>query len=199
MNGIDYLSQLQGNGLGAPMSFNDSFLTNSPNGLGANGSALTGGVGGLGGAPGDIGGGMGALGYANAGITGLQTLGALWGAWQQNKMAKKQFKFTKDITNTNLANQIKSYNTALYDRARSRAVMEGQTDAQRDAYIADNSLSRDHKSRPTGYTNNFYGEGQPSSAPVAAGTSSAAGIGGLSGLAARAAAERSDRDKQTAG
>ena len=72
----------------------------------------------------------------------LQTIGGLWSAYQAMKLAKSQFKFTKDVTNTNLANSIKSYNTALFDRARSRAVVEGQTDAQRDQYIQDNSLSR---------------------------------------------------------
>lgn len=79
---------------------------------------------------------------ANLALGGLQTLGSLWSAFQANKLAKQQFKFTKDITNTNLANQMKSYNTALYDRARSRAVVEGQTDSDRDAYYNDNKLSR---------------------------------------------------------
>lgn len=94
---------------------------------------------------GAAGGGTG-LGFnmptANLALGGLQTLGALWSAFQANKLAKQQFKFTKDITNTNLANQIKSYNTALFDRGRSRAVVEGQTDSDRDAYYEANKLSR---------------------------------------------------------
>jgi hypothetical protein len=125
-------------------------------------------------------------------------------------MAKKQFKFTKDVTNTNLANQIKSYNTALYDRARSRAVQEGQTDAERDAYINNNSLSRNPKNpagaRDASYVSNYYGASSPVAGSYAAaaagggigaphptmtGTSSAAGVGGFSALASRAAAERS--------
>jgi hypothetical protein len=75
-------------------------------------------------------------------LSGLQTLGGLWNAFQAMKLAKKQFKFTKDITETNLANQMKSYNTALADRARGRGVMEGQTSDQVAQYINANSLAR---------------------------------------------------------
>jgi hypothetical protein len=82
----------------------------------------------------------GPMGIANAGLGLVQTIGSLWSAYNANKLAKEQFRFTKGITETNLANQIQSYNTALGDRARSRAGVEGQTDAQRDAYIRDNQL-----------------------------------------------------------
>lgn len=84
----------------------------------------------------------GASGAVNAGLGVVNTIGNLWGAYQANKMAKKDFAFRKDITETNLANQIQSYNTALSDRARSRAFTEGQSDSQRDQYIAENSLKR---------------------------------------------------------
>lgn len=97
---------------------------------------------------GDMGGGFvdsmgGGLGIARAGLAGLSTLGSLWMGLKAAKLAKKQFKFTKDVTNTNLANQIQSYNTALADRARSRGVMEGQTQDQVSGYISANALSRD--------------------------------------------------------
>lgn len=84
----------------------------------------------------------GPLGMANAALGGLQTIANIWGAFQAQKMAKKQFKFTKDVTNTNLANQIQSYNTALADRARSRGVVEGQTPDQVSQYISANALNR---------------------------------------------------------
>ena len=82
------------------------------------------------------------MGTLNLALGGLQTLGGLWGAYQAQKLAKAQFNYTKDVTETNLANNIKSFNTALEDRARSRAVVEGQSQQQTDDYIARNRLSR---------------------------------------------------------
>lgn len=76
------------------------------------------------------------------GLGGLKTIGGLYAAFQSNALAKKQFEFTKNAYNQNLTNSIQSYNTALSDRARSRAVMEGQTDAERDAYVSQNSLKK---------------------------------------------------------
>lgn len=94
-------------------------------------------------APGGFAAGLGGpLGVASLGLSALSSLGSLWMGLKANKLAKKQFKFTKDVTNTNLANQIQSYNTALADRARSRGVMEGQTQDQVAGYINANALSR---------------------------------------------------------
>ncbi len=76
------------------------------------------------------------------GLMGLNTIGNLWGAHQANKLARDQLNFTKTIGNANLNNQIKSYNTALAGRARSRAVVEGQSPEETQAYIAANQLSR---------------------------------------------------------
>jgi len=76
------------------------------------------------------------------GLSGLSTLGNLWGAWQSNRLARDQLNFTKGVTNTNLNNSIQSYNTALEDRARSRAAMEQQTPQQMQDYIDRNRLSR---------------------------------------------------------
>lgn len=76
------------------------------------------------------------------GLQGLNTLGNIWGAWQSNKLAKDQLNFTKMITNANLNNQIKSYNTALEDRSRSRAAVEGQSSAEAQAYVDKNRLTR---------------------------------------------------------
>lgn len=76
------------------------------------------------------------------GMQGLNTLGNLWGAWQSNKLAKDQLNFTKMMANANLNNQIKSYNTGLEDRSRSRAAVEGQSSAEAQAYVDRNRLSR---------------------------------------------------------
>lgn len=86
--------------------------------------------------------GIGTMGYVNAGLSGLQTLGSLWMGLKQMKLANKQFNFSRDMANTNLANQMKTYNTALSDRARSRGFTEGQSQGQIDSYTAANSLSK---------------------------------------------------------
>lgn len=74
------------------------------------------------------------------GLQGLNTIGNIWGAWQANKLAKDQLNFTKNFANRNLENQTAAYNTALEDRARARAAVEGQTSAEAQAYIDRNRL-----------------------------------------------------------
>lgn len=76
------------------------------------------------------------------GMQGLNTLGNLWGAFEAQKLAREQFDFTKNTTNTNLNNSIRSYNTALEDRARARGFTEGQSSDQIQGYINTNRLSR---------------------------------------------------------
>ena len=96
-----------------------------------------------GGMPQGAGGGFGFnMPTLQMGIQGLNTIGNIWGAWQSNKLAKDQLNFTKMITNTNLNNQIKSYNTALEDRSRSRAAVEGQSASEAQSYVDRNRLSR---------------------------------------------------------
>ena len=79
--------------------------------------------------------GLGAnLGTLNMGLSGLETIGKLWAAFESQKLAKQQFGFQKEFANTNLNNQIRSYNTALTDRANTRAIVNGQSAADRDVF-----------------------------------------------------------------
>ena len=78
---------------------------------------------------------MGVWDKVGVGLSGLQTIGGLIGAFGSLGLAKKQFQLQSDMMNTNLKNQILAYNTALEDKARSRAAVEGQTAAQSQAYI----------------------------------------------------------------
>lgn len=82
------------------------------------------------------------LGTGQLALAGLGTIGNLWTAFGAQNLARKQFDFTRGVTETNLANQIKSYNTALADRARARAATENRPQAEADAYVAANRLSR---------------------------------------------------------
>ena len=80
---------------------------------------------------------------ANFGLKGLATLGNLWGAFQGNKLARKQFSLASDAYNTNLTNQIKSYNTTLEERIKGRhPTNDVAAQAKADAYIAANKLTR---------------------------------------------------------
>lgn len=103
-----------------------------------------GGVAGAGGTPGWLGiEGLGKnVGTLNMGLSGLETIGKLWAAFEAQKLAKAQFGFQKEFANTNLNNQIRSYNTALTDRANTRAIVNGQSAADRDAYIQQNRATR---------------------------------------------------------
>lgn len=67
-------------------------------------------------------------GTLGAGLQGLQSLNSLFQGNKAFGLARDQFKLQKELTNTNLNNSIKSYNTTLEDRLRSRGVAEG-TDA----------------------------------------------------------------------
>lgn len=82
------------------------------------------------------------VGTAQLALGGLQTIGNLWQAWEANKLAKETFKFQKDFANTNLTNQIQSYNTALEDRSFARAHTEGRSTADAQAYIDQHSLRK---------------------------------------------------------
>ena len=84
------------------------------------------------------------LGTLNMGVNALAAIGGLYNAFESNKLAKEQFAFTKEVTNTNLNNQIKTYNTTLEDRALARGRLNGEADpsAYAAAYTGKNKISR---------------------------------------------------------
>ena len=86
------------------------------------------------------------LGTGQLVLGGIGTIGNLWSAWQAQKLAKEQFNYQKGITDTNLANQIQSYNTALSDRMNARGFVQGDSQSTIDQYIEENSL-RDRRNR----------------------------------------------------
>lgn len=98
-----------------------------------------GGINGANGAGGGFGFNTNTLGLV---LGGIQTIGSLWAAFEQNKLAKKQFAYMQNVTESNLKNQIQSYNTTLADRARARGFTEGQSQDQIDGYVNKNRLSR---------------------------------------------------------
>lgn len=61
-----------------------------------------------------------AFGYASAGLQGLNTLGSLWLGFKGLGQAQEAFDFEKEMTSKNYLNSVKSYNTALEDRYRTR-------------------------------------------------------------------------------
>ena len=84
------------------------------------------------------------LGTLNMGVNALAAIGGLYNAFQSNKLAKEQFAFTKEVTNTNLNNQIKTFNTTMEDRARARARLDGREDVEgyTQDYMNKNRISR---------------------------------------------------------
>lgn len=82
------------------------------------------------------------VGTGQLALSGLGSLAGLWQAGQQNKMAKEQFSFQKNMANTNLNNQMKSYNTVLEDRMTTRGAMEGRDAAYTASEIDRRKLAR---------------------------------------------------------
>ena len=63
---------------------------------------------------------MSGLQKLSAGLGMAGNIANIWSGIQQNRLARDNFDFQKGVMNTNLANQIASYNTALEDRVAGR-------------------------------------------------------------------------------
>lgn len=70
----------------------------------------------------------------------LGGLGEVWAAFQANKLAKDSLNFQKESYQTNLANQIASYNMALEDRAYARAAQNNAPQNTAQSYISQHKL-----------------------------------------------------------
>jgi hypothetical protein len=81
--------------------------------------------------------GIGDLGELSKIIGGF---GNLWMGMQANKLAKKSLDFEKQAYDTNLSNQISSYNLALEDRMRARYAQNGRSQSEATAKIEQNKL-----------------------------------------------------------
>ena len=82
------------------------------------------------------------VGTGQLALGALGSLGNLYSGFQNAQLARKQFNFIRDTTNTNIANQIKTYNTSLEDRARARGITEGADPNATASYIERNRLTR---------------------------------------------------------
>lgn len=120
----------------APMNFQTT-----PNSLNLTGSDFNFGSG-LGGQKQKQGTSPGWMGYANFGLSALGTLGGLYNAYQGNKLARDQLNHVRNMDNTNLANQIRSYNRTLESRSREAGRLRGDTDEQINQYIEENKMTR---------------------------------------------------------
>ena len=69
------------------------------------------------------------------GLRGLSAIGNLYLGSKAMGMAKDQFNFSKQMAQTNLKNQVNSYNTGLEDRLRTRE--QFNTGASGDAWKSD--------------------------------------------------------------
>ncbi|AMD43404.1 hypothetical protein ZC03_017 [Pseudomonas phage ZC03] len=73
---------------------------------------------------------------------GLSSLAQLWQGYQASKLAKDQWRTQKSVLNTNMMNQIQSYNNSLRDRLDSRAKMEGRDQASADRQFEERKARR---------------------------------------------------------
>jgi hypothetical protein len=75
------------------------------------------------------------LSKLNSAISGINTLGQLYGAYQAQKLGNKQFAFQKALTERNLANSSLDYNTRLENKMAQKAALDGVTPEAQEAYL----------------------------------------------------------------
>lgn len=78
----------------------------------------------------------------NSALGGLSSLAQLWQGFEANKLAQDQWKTQKSVLNTNMMNQIQSYNNSLKDRLDTRAKMEGRDQTSADTQYEERKAKR---------------------------------------------------------
>jgi hypothetical protein len=76
------------------------------------------------------------------GMQGLGSLANLWMGAKSVNLARDQFNLTKDVTNTNLNNSLKAYNSTLDDRLRTRGQFNGDDPSKAQAEYERKKLTR---------------------------------------------------------
>ena len=74
------------------------------------------------------------------GLGSIQTIGSLFSAFNQNRLANRSLALQERAFETNLNNQTATFNQALEDRIRTRFNTEGRSQAEADATIERRSL-----------------------------------------------------------
>lgn len=69
------------------------------------------------------------------GLSGLSTLGNLWGSYQGNKIAKDSLNWQKTFGNANLNNSIRAFNQTLQSKAERLGQTRGWNDQDVAEYI----------------------------------------------------------------
>lgn len=89
---------------------------------------------------------------AQFGLQGLQSLAGMWNAFQAGSAAKKAINLQEKAFNANLGNQVASYNTALENKVRDSAHMQGLSGRDYSSYI--DSYLQKHALRKDGQVRN---------------------------------------------
>lgn len=89
---------------------------------------------------------------AQFGLQGLQSLAGMWNAFQAGSAAKKSINLQEKAFDTNLGNQVASYNTALENKVRNAAHMQGLSGNDYSSYI--DSYLQKHALRKDGQVRN---------------------------------------------
>ena len=83
------------------------------------------------------------FGLGQSALSGLGSIASMLTGFKSLSLANKDYKLKKQSQETNLDNQVQSYNTSLSDRIKGRASQNGNISAQQQQdYVNNNSLHK---------------------------------------------------------